>query len=408
MQSIKEKIVPGKELFFMGFPVLINSGNWDSTTFLFRVNLGEVGPVMKLGFFYACFMLVFVTSAMAQPANDYVPSETVMASLETVVQTYKAVGTVKPKSETSIESEVRAQVKAVHVQAGDRVEKGDLLVSLDDRQAASRLDGARASLNSAIANRQQAIQGVTAAEAAFNEAKLQYERIRGYYSSNAATKQELEGAESSFIQAKAALKRSQEALAAADSGIRQAREFVAEVKVGADFSRVISPVTGEVIRCMVEPGDLAMPGKPLVALRTESGFRMEAHVREGLIHKVRPGMILKAEITTLGLTCDAEIEEIIPYADPETRSFLVKALLPVMDGLYPGMYGKLLIPDGDREVVLLPMKAVIHTGQLELVMVKLKDSWQLRYIKTGKHSGDMVEVLSGLAGDETVGVGGLN
>ncbi len=356
-----------------------------------------------------------VTPAAAQKKADYVPGETVHASLETIVQTSIAVGTVKPKSETRIESQVRAQVEKVHVQAGERVQKGDLLITLDDRQAASRLDGARASLNAAIANKQQALlQGVTAAEAVHNETKLKYERIRGYYQSQAATKQELETAESAYVQAKAALKRSKEGLTVASSGIRQARQFVAEVKVGAGFSKIAAPSTGEVIRRMVEPGDLALPGKPLIALRIESGFRMEAHVREGLINKVKQGMTLKAEITTLNITCDTRVEEIIPYADPETRTFLVKAALPMLDGLYPGMYGKLLIPETSREVVLLPIKAVIQTGQLELVMVKTEnawqteDDWQLRYIKTGKQSGDIVEVLSGLKGDETVGVGGLD
>ncbi len=355
-----------------------------------------------------------VTPAAAQKKADYVPGETVHASLETIVQTSIAVGTVKPRSETRIESQVRAQVEKVHVQAGERVQKGDLLITLDDRQATSRLDGARASLNAAIANKQQALQGVTAAEAAHNETKLKYERIHGYYQSQAATKQELETAESAYVQAKAALKRSKEGLTVANSGIRQARQFVAEVKVGAGFSKIVAPSTGEVIRRMVEPGDLALPGKPLIALRTESGFRMEAHVREGLINKVKQGMTLKAEITTLNIICDTQVEEIIPYADPETRTFLVKAALPMVDGLYPGMYGKLLIPETSREVVLLPIKAVIQTGQLELVMVKTEnawqteDAWQLRYIKTGKQSGDIVEVLSGLKGDETVGVGGLD
>ena len=342
-------------------------------------------------------------TALCNPMN--MPEEQVQARRETVVHHYAAVGTVKPRSETQIESQVQAQVKSVHVQAGDQVQKGDILITLDARQATSRLDGARASLNRAIAGKQQALQGVNAAEAAHTEAKLQYDRIRGYYKSQAATKQELEAAESAYVQAKAALTRSREALSAANSGIRQAQELVSEVKVGADFSKIRAPATGEVIRSMVEPGDLALPGKPLIALRTESGFRLESHVREGLIQKVRPGMTLKANLTTLGISCDAVVEEIIPYADPQTRTFLIKALLPVIEGIYPGMYGKLMIPDMSREVVLLPEKAVIHTGQLELVRVDTDTGWQLRYIKTGKREGDMIEVLSGLKGGEVVGVG---
>jgi len=367
----------------------------------------------------------------AQSRENYTPVEKVKASLKIIEETYTAVGTVKPRSETVIEAQVSAQVQKVYVQSGDRVNKGDLLITLDDRQAASRRDGAAAALNAAKSGREQAMQSVNAAEAAHKEAKLQYDRINSYYRAQAATKQELEMAESGYVQAKAALKRTKDALSASEAGINQAMGIVSETHVGLEFSRITAPTTGEVIKRMVEPGDLALPGKPLISLRTETGFRIEANVREGLIGKIKPGMVLKAEITTLGITCNTEVEEIIPYADPETRTFLVKAALPdAIDGIYSGMYGKLLIPEATEEVVLIPSKAVIITGQLELVMVKVdgnqsnesqtdvslnnqkaqddQERWQLRYIKTGKQSGDMVEVLSGLTGDETVGVGGLN
>ncbi len=373
-------------------------------------------------------LYLFVLSSTAENRRYYTPVETVKASVQTVEETYTAVGTVKPKSETMIESQVNAQVQKVHVKSGDRVNKGELLITLDDRQASSRRDGASAALNAARAGREQAMQGVNAAEAAYKEAALQYNRIRGYYKQQAATKQELEMAESNYVQTKAALKRAKDSLSASESGIKQAMGVLSETHVGLEFSKITAPSAGEVIKRMVEPGDLAMPGKPLIALRTESGFRVEAHVREGLIGRVKIGMNLKAEITTLGVTCDAEVEEIIPYADPLTRTFLVKASIPNdIEGIYPGMYGKLLIPESTQDVVLLPAKAVITTGQLELVMVQTDaaqdkngadeskadnsnngSGWQLRYIKTGRHSGDMVEVLSGLKGDETVGIGGLN
>ena len=377
------------------------------------------------------FILICSTSLFAANLSDKTQkgySETVKSSIKTVEETYTAVGTVKPKSETMIESQVSAQVQKVHFQPGDSVNKGDLLITLDDRQASSRRESATAALNAARAGREQAMQGVTAAEAAYKEARLQYNRISGYYKAQAATKQELEMAESNYVQAKAALKRAKDSLSASEAGIKQAMGILSETHVGLEFAKIIAPATGEIIKRMVEPGDLAMPGKPLIALRTEAGFRVEAHVREGLIGKVKIGMTLKAEITTLGITCDAQVEEIIPYADPSTRTFLVKASLPKdVEGIYPGMYGKLLIPESTHDVVLLPAQAVITKGQLELVMVQTGkeqdkngtdqskadsnnngNGWQLRYIKTGKHLGDMVEVLSGLKGGEIVGIGGLN
>ncbi len=332
----------------------------------------------------------------------------VQAILTNVTETYTAVGTVKPRSEMIIESQVGAQVENVHVQAGDSVQKGDILITLDNRQPASRLDRARQALHQARAGKQEAIQGVRAAEAAYNEAKLHYERIKKYYSSQAATKQELENAESGYLQAKAGLNRSKDAMAGAEAGIRQAMEIVSEATVGLGFTRITAPAPGEVIKRMVEPGDLALPGKPLISLRTEDGFRIEAHVREGLIGKVHIGMTLKAEVVTLEETCDAVVEEIVPYADPSTRTFLVKAALPLINGLYPGMYGKLLIPESEQEVVMVPYSSVVRTGQLELLRVRQGEAWQLRYVKTGKRSGEMIEVLSGLKGNEVIKAGRMS
>ncbi|MCP4118682.1 MAG: efflux RND transporter periplasmic adaptor subunit [Desulfobacteraceae bacterium] len=332
-------------------------------------------------------------------------SETVTAVRTTVMETWPAVGTVRPRSETKIQAQTQAQVKAVHVKAGDAVTPGDLLVTLDSRQPLSNLDRAGQGLKAATAARQKARQGIESARAAHTEAKLNFQRIKGYLDANAATRQELETAESNFIQAKAALSMAKEALKEADSGIKQAKEVVKQARVALGFTRVTAPVKGEVIQRLVEPGDLALPGKPLVMLRTETGFRIEAHVREGLVSRVAPGTRLTAEIPTLDTACRAVVEEIVPYADPDTRTFLVKAAIDPLEGLYPGMYAKLMIPAAQKEVVLIPRSCVIRTGQLELVRVRTDHGWELRYVTTGKETGDKIEVLSGVAPGEVLGIG---
>jgi multidrug efflux pump subunit AcrA (membrane-fusion protein) len=140
---------------------------------------------------------------------------------------------------------------------------------------------------------------------------------------------------------------------------------------------------------------MAMPGKPLAILRTSGSLRIEAYVREGLISKVTPGMELDVDIKTLGTRAKAVVSEIVPYADPRTRTFLVKADLPAIAGIFPGMYGKLLIPVMDSDEVTIPEKAIQTIGQLQLVMVKDGETWKRRYIKVGTPLPDgRVEVLS--------------
>jgi RND family efflux transporter MFP subunit len=307
--------------------------------------------------------------------NRFKPATTVKAVVRTTTEWYEAVGTVRPRTEIRIEAQVAAQVRAVSVNPGDAVLQNQVLIKLDNRRYLSRLD--------------QAKQAAIAAKAGFTRAETEYKRIYTYFQAQAATARDLEKAE--------------EVLTSAKAGIMRAEEVVREAEIALGYTIIKAPETGKVLKRLVESGDLAAPGKPLLILETSGTFRLEAHVREGLIKNVKPKTVLRVAIDALQKSTEATVEEIVPYADPATRTFLVKTSLPDLTGLYPGMFGKLLVPVQEHQVIVIPSKAVRHVGQLELVSVKENDIWQTRYIKTGKTMKEMVEVLSGLSGGETIG-----
>lgn len=332
------------------------------------------------------------------------PPNHAVSARETITEWYEAVGTVRPRTETRIEAQVTAQVVDVKVRSGSKVRGGDILATLDSRQFLSRIDQAKQGLKSAQAQEKQAHQAVAATEAAFARAESAYRRTRTYLDAKAATEQDMERAEADYRQAEAELARARESITAAAAGVKQAREVVREAEIALGYTRITAPDTGEVLKRMVEPGDLALPGKPLFTLQTEGTHRLEAQVREGLISRIRRGANLQVEITTLDRVTDAVVEEIVPYADPQSRTFLVKIGLPAIAGLYPGMFGKLRVPAETREVVTIPAAALRKVGQLELVTVKTDGRWASRYVKTGRTFDDRLEVLSGLDGGETIGV----
>jgi len=335
------------------------------------------------------------------PTTTFKNTASVQAT--TMMEWHEAVGTVRPRTEASIEAQVTAQVLDVKVSPGNTVTKGQQLITLDSRQLKSRINQAQQALESAVAGKKQAQQAIAAARAAFNHAEADYQRTQKYFKSQAATAQELERSESTYLQAQAEAERAREGLTAAEARMRQADAVVKESKIALSYSQIKAPEAGVVLQRFVEPGDLALPGRPLLTLRTTGALRLEAYVREGLIAQVSPGKRLQVDLDTLNQTVDATVEEIIPYADPQTRTFLVKAALPALNGLYPGMFGKLLIPVQEHRVVLVPQAAIRRVGQLELVYVQEHDAWHSRYIKTGQRLDAKVEVLSGLKGDETIG-----
>jgi HlyD family secretion protein len=328
--------------------------------------------------------------------------KTAQAETVTVTEWHDAVGTVQPGSQARIEAQVSGLVSAVLVNAGDKVRAGELIVSLDDRQIQSGLAQARQQLQTAVSRMEQARQAVNGAEAAFEEAQSAYERINHFMEVQAATQQDLEQARSRYLQAKSGMKQAEDVFSESRAGVRMAEEMVSEAKITLSYTQISAPSDGEVLKRLVDPGDTAMPGKPLLLLRTAGGLRLEAHVRESMVGKIYSGLTLPAELPALEQTVDARVSELVPYADARTRTFLVKAELPDVPGLYPGMYGKLRVPYREIDIVLIPEKTIDRVGQLELVMVKTTDGWKRRYIKTGNRYEEKVEVLSGLLGNETL------
>jgi hypothetical protein len=102
---------------------------------------------------------------------------------------------------------------------------------------------------------------------------------------------------------------------------------------------------------------------------------------------------------------EGTVPELIPSADPLSRTFRVRVEFDPVEGVHPGMFGRLRLPVGRREVVRVPAAAIVRVGQLESVVVQRDGRWVRQLVTTGTAlPGDAVEVLSGLSGGEVIGV----
>ncbi|WP_419781029.1 efflux RND transporter periplasmic adaptor subunit [Maridesulfovibrio sp.] len=331
------------------------------------------------------------------------PARTVLAERVFVPVIYEAVGTVRPETEASIESQVTGKVLKVLVRSGQKVSKGDPLIIMDSREFKTRLESAQQGLKSSQAAERQAREAINAAKAESDTATATWKRMKKLFADKVATQDELDRVEAAYLKAKAALAQAEDGLDAAGAGVRQARKGVEEAGIGLGYTTIKAPADGEVAKRMVEPGDLAFPGKSLMLIQTGGALRLEALVREGLIGQVRIGQKLNVDIQALGERAEAVVEEVVPSADPLTRTFLVKAGLEPLPGLYPGMFGRLLVPVTEKEVVLVPARAVFRVGQLETVLARINGEWEPVYVRSGARHGNKLEILSGLSGNETLG-----
>ena len=92
-----------------------------------------------------------------------------------------------------------------------------------------------------------------------------------------------------------------------------------------------------------------------------------------------------------------KVSQIVPAADPSSRSLLVKVVLPIASDLRSGLFGRAQFPRGKRLALLIPQTAVLERGQLQGVYALDRNNVAgLRYITVGKPAGPLVEILAGI------------
>jgi RND family efflux transporter MFP subunit len=185
--------------------------------------------------------------------------------------------------------------------------------------------------------------------------------------------------------------------------IDQARAELRTAEIELGDTRITAPATGVVIDRRAEPGDLAMPGQPLLVLDDPRAYRLEAEVGESAIGRVRMGQTVPVVLDSLGRTVDGRVAEIIPAADPTSRTVLVKLDIPGVPALRSGVFGRARFPAGERQTLIAPGSALVARGQLTGVYVVDEQSVaRLRLVTAGARRGEGVEILSGLAPGERI------
>jgi RND family efflux transporter MFP subunit len=192
---------------------------------------------------------------------------------------------------------------------------------------------------------------------------------------------------------------------AAEARVGEAEAEAARAEVQLAYSRITAPGPGLVVEKSVEVGDLAMPGKPLLRIDDPAGYRLEAQLASSDAASVRLGQAVPVSVGSLG-ALPARVGEIVPAADPATRTITVKLDLPPAPGVRGGLYGTARFTVGQAERLVLPLSAVVERGQLTGAYVVEADRARLRYVTLGPRRGGGVEVLSGLGAGERVVVEG--
>lgn len=284
-----------------------------------------------------------------------------------------ASGKVSAVESATLSTRNMGYVEKVYTEVGRKVYKGQLLLSINNKDL--------------TAQKAQTDAGVAEATAAFENAQKDYHRYINLFKDNSATQKELDDITAGYNMAKARLE-----------AAKQARNTV---DAQFSYSNIKAPFNGVITQKFVKSGDMANPGMPLLQIENPQNFEVLAMVPENEISKLKKGANAEVKIKSIGENISGEISVISSSAQNTGGQYLVKIKLPHQQTkLRSGMFATVNFPTKSilpTQNILVEKSAIISRGELfGIYTVSQKHTAILRWLRIGRDFGDKVEVLSGL------------
>jgi RND family efflux transporter MFP subunit len=328
----------------------------------------------------AVLALVVVVSAPAVPAQGPPPAlvETSTVTSERITESVVFTGTVRAILDSLVASEVSGRVANRRVENGDRVRKGQMLIELD----ASRLERA---LDVALAQRDEV-------QALLELAEKQETRARELYRDQVLSIHDLDEAEKSRQSLEGRLQ-------GIVVGIASIEDDVARTRIRAPFPGVVTEIHTEV-------GEWIGQGGPVVRLSNLETLEIELDVPERYFPLLTRGDTASPTVEAMpGVTLEGEIFALVPRADDEARTFPVIVRTPNPGGAVGGgMLARVSLGlASGPDVLLVPKDAIVRQSQRQIIFVVEDEAVRAVPIRTGRSTGNRIEVLGEIeAGDVVV------
>jgi len=353
----------------------------------------------------ACVGLWFYRDSARRMAVTTAPPESRVPAVEvihlaktTIEDETELVGGLEARSDVEIRTALSAYIARLRAEAGDFVQKGQLLVELDDSKAEESVSHAEAALH---VNKAQ----LQAQKTRLGQAEKDYQRQVDLSRRGVSTSQQLEDAQAQMRIAKAEVELE-------EARVNQTEADLLHARLALNDTRIVAPMAGFVAEREADVGELSKPDVVLMRIVDISTVKTVVHIVEHDYPKVVPGQ-------DASLTVDAypdrrftgKVVRKAPVLDPLTRTGEVFIEIANPEKLLkPGMHARVrLVFDRHKEAKVLPVAALFDDGKRRAVFV-LDGSpprARLRRVRTGYADGDIVEIISGLdAGDRIVVSGG--
>ncbi|MFU8856089.1 MAG: efflux RND transporter periplasmic adaptor subunit [Deferrisomatales bacterium] len=296
-------------------------------------------------------------AAAPAEASRPVPVQTAMASLGSLTSSRTYLGRVEAWQTARVAAQISARVREIAVREGDTAKSGRVVVRLDDADLRHALAAVDAELRQAAdlaASQEATWSSLRGTEAYW---RREAERDRRLAAEGAVARAAADAAADRWNEAAGRLEAAEKALSAARHQWDALRERRREVEARAQYALLSSPFAGVVSRRWADPGDLAVPGKPLLEIEDRSRLRVLFAVPQEEAARLAPGVevIVRRDRGELGLL----VSRVHPTLNPD-RTLTAEAEAPGDAGLEPGAYHAVEVVWERREgLVLIPAAAVL-------------------------------------------------
>ena len=294
-----------------------------------------------------------------------------------VEQTYSVEGLVEATRQSTVSAQISGRIKEINFDVGDRVNKGQVILRIDERETAQALAGSNAQ--------------VLQAQATLQNTKITYERAKQLFEQKFISQSALDKAQADYQVARAQA-------AASEAGAGQA-------SLAHGYSAVVAPYGGVVAARLVEVGEMVVPGKPMMVGFDPAEMRVVVNVPQYKLQDISSHPKVMIELPSLSRWIKAASTTVQPLADARTHSTQVRVSLPPNEpGIYPGMFVRAHFVVGKANRLVIPVSAVLHRSEVVAVyVVDAKGGVKLRQVRLGEATVDgAVEVLAGLSPGEQV------
>ena len=342
---------------------------------------------------------ILAACGLDMPKEVQTSYETMTVNKQDITIPMKFSAKMKGQSDVTIMPQVSGQLMKICVTEGQQVRRGQTLFIIDSRNARLELQAAQANLQAALAQERSA--------------KLEYESNKNLFEKNIVSRYMLDNSQNTYRQAQAS--------------VSQARAQVSRAQVSLGFCTITSPVTGVVGEIPVRGGDQVTPMTQLTILSGNTTMDAEFSVTEAIIEaQVQSGLTQSDKAKHIAALPDVtfvmkngteyphkgRITSLTGVVDASTGSLACKASFPNPEGhLFSGVQGTVVLPFSQKDVMVIPLSAVVRLQDKSLVYKVKADSTATAVTVTTTNTGNGKDVIvtSGLnVGDKIVTVGANN